>query len=304
MRFASLASVLILAALPAFALETDRQYGESSFKFLKLPLSPRIVGLGGAGAALADGVGEIDLNPAAPAEDSAALVVGKGFPFGEFQAGSSHITWSVPYRGYRILINARYLGFDDIDGYGSREDTTTPYGAHTLKGQLGVAGKLLGLAWGATVNYAENSIAGANYGSGMVNLGLRYAILPGLHAGLSVVNADFWTSKSKDATFADPFPPTALQAGLSYARVLGAGVKAAVAVDARTRNDEELNFPMGAEVSWRDLLFARAGFPFGAQEPGFHGGLGLRWSIFDFQYAYEGHATLSPGHFWELAIHY
>jgi hypothetical protein len=303
-RHSILAFAALTFALPARSLEIDRAYGEASFKFLKLPLSPRVVGLGGAGVALADGAGELDLNPAAPASDSAALVVGKGFPFGEFQAGSSHITWSVPYRGYRILLNARYLGFDKIDGYDDLAKSTTPYGAHTLKGQGGVAGRLRDFTWGATVNYAENGIAGANYGSAMINLGARYLVLPGLHAGLSLVNADFWDSKSKDASFADPFPPTAIQAGLSYARALGAGLAAAVAVDARTRNDEELNWPAGAEVSWRNLLFARAGFPFGAQEPGFHGGLGLRWSLFDFQYAYEGHANLSPGHFWELTVHY
>jgi hypothetical protein len=59
-------ALLLLSLVPAsLALEIDREYGSSSFKFLKLPLSPRIVGLAGAGSALADGAGEIDLNPAA-----------------------------------------------------------------------------------------------------------------------------------------------------------------------------------------------------------------------------------------------
>jgi hypothetical protein len=303
--------IAIAAALPASALEIDRVYGEAGFKFLKLPLSPRVVGLAGAGAALVDGAGELDLNPAAPADDSASLVVGKGFPYGEFEAGSSHITWSVPFRGYRILVNARYLGFDKINGYDDLGKATAPYGAHTLKGQAGVAGKLQALSWGVTVNYAENSIASANYGSAMINAGARYAVLPGLHAGLSLINADFWGSKAQDASNPDPFPPTALQAGLSYARPVGAGVTAAVAVDARTRNDEELAFPAGLEASWHNMVFLRAGLPFGEQTfelgeafSSLHAGLGLRWSIFDFQYAFEAHPELSPAHFWELAIHY
>jgi len=304
MAAASAALILLVAAFPARALETDRQFGESSFKFLKLPLSPRVVGMGGAGAALADGAGEIDLNPAAPAADSGQIVVGKGYPFSEFQANSSHITWSIPYQGYRILLNARYLGFDDIPGFTELDKSTTAYSAHTLKVQAGLAGRYRDLHWGVTVNYAGNSIAEANYATAMVNAGARYRLLPGLFAGVSAVNADFWEAKSEIDGNRDPFPPTALQAGLSYARPVGAGFEAGVAVDARTRNDEKLVWPMGVEVSWNKTLFARTGFPLGEQEPALAAGLGLRWSMFQFQYAYQGHANLSPGHYWTLDIRY
>ncbi|MDB5102642.1 MAG: hypothetical protein JWP91_331 [Fibrobacteres bacterium] len=296
---------LVLAVLvPAHALEFDRQFGEASFKFLKLPLSPRVVALGGAGVALADGAGEIDLNPAAAAADSGRLVVGKGYPFSEFQANSSHITWSIPVTGYRILLNARYLGFEDIPGYTAQDNQTSDYGAHTLKAQGGVAGRFNDLQWGVTLNFANNSIANASYSAAMINAGARYPILPGLVAGASAVNADFWTTKAKDANNRDPFPPTALQAGLAYSHGIGAGLEASAAVDARTRNDEEMVWPVGLEVSWKRVLTARAGFPIGEQEPGLTAGLGLQWSMFRFQYAFQGHATLSPAHYWSLEIAY
>lgn len=308
------ATLLFAGGSPAHALDLDREYGASSFKFLKLPLSPRIVALGGAGAALADGAGDLDLNPAAPASDSGRLVVGKGYPFSEFYGGSSHIIWSIPNRDYRILLNARYLGFDKINGYDELARTTTPYGAHTLKGQIGLAGRgwpgrgrqsrLQDLTWGFTANLAENSVAGANYRTAMVNVGMRYRVFEGMHAGLSVVNADFWGSEAKIEGNEDPFPPTAIQAGLAYARGLGAGFRAALAVDARTRNDEKLTWPMGLEVSWRDMIYARGGFPVAEQEPGIAAGLGLAWSMFRFQYAFQGHETLGPGHFWALEIRY
>ncbi|HKP95848.1 MAG TPA: hypothetical protein VJ385_08840 [Fibrobacteria bacterium] len=296
---------LVLAGFASsHALEFDRQFGEASFKFLKLPLSPRVVGLGGSGVALADGAGEMDLNPAAPAADSGALVLGKGYPFSEFQASSSHISWSIPAGGYCVLLNARYLGFDDIPGFSEQDRSTSAYGAHTLKAQAGVAGVFRKLHWGATVGYAGNSIANANYSSGVVSAGARYFLYPGLVAGVSAVNADFWDSRAKDAANRDPFPPTALQAGLAYSRALGAGFAAAAEADARTRNDERLVWPLGLELAWRNTLFARAGFPFGEQEPGFAAGLGLQWSLFRFQYAYQSHETLSPAHYWSLDIRY
>ena len=302
--FACVALLSFLLHAPVCALETDRQYGEASFKFLKLSLSPRVVGLGGAGSALGDGAGELDLNPAAPASDSGHLVVGRGYPFSEFQSTSSVITWSIPVSDYRILLNARYLGFDNISGFSETAKPTTAYGAHALKVQAGLAGELHGLAWGATLNFAGNSIADANYATAMVNGGLRYLIFSGFHVGLSVVNVDFWDSKAKIAGNPTPFPPTALQAGLSYAHSLGANFDGALAVDARTRNDEKIAWPFGVELGWRHFISARIGFPLGEQEPALAAGLGLRWSRFEFQYAYQGHATLGPGHFWTLDIAY
>ncbi len=295
---------LAVMAHPLNALETNREYGEASFKFLKLPLSPRIVGLGGAGIALADGTGELDINPAAPASDSGRLVVGRGNPFSEFQSNSSHITWSIPTAGYRLLLNARYLGFDNIPGFDETARPTTAYGAHTLKAQAGVAGIFRTLSWGGTVNFASNNISEANYATAMINAGLRYQVIAGLYAGLSALNADFWSSRAKFEGNPAPFPPTAIQAGLAYTHTFGAEFTASVAADARTRNDEKLAWPMGAEVSWHHMITARAGFPVGEQEPALAAGLGLCWSRFQFQYAYQGHATLGPGHFWTLDIAY
>lgn len=307
----SLPAALAAAALAVLgvpvslqALEFDRQFGEASYKFLKLPLSPRVVALGGAGAALADGAGEIDLNPAAPAADSGHLVLGKGYPFAEFQANTSHITWSIPSHGYRILLNARYLGFDDIPGFTHQDQATSAYGAHTLKAQAGAAGTFRRLQWGATLGFANNNIANASYSSAMVNVGARYPVIAGLVAGASVVNADFWSSDAKDKENASPFPPTAVQVGLAYTQAFPAEFIGSVAVDARTRNDEEMVWPMGVEVSWKKTLFARAGFPLGEQEPAPALGLGLQWSLFRFQYAFQGHETLSPAHYWALDIHY
>jgi hypothetical protein len=42
----------------------------------------------------------------------------------------------------------------------------------------------------------------------------------------------------------------------------------------------------------------------GEKEPALAGGLGINWSRFQFQYAYQGHATLGAGQFWTLDIAY
>ena len=155
-----------------------------------------------------------------------------------------------------------------------------------------------------TSGYDGGGKASANYAAAMVNAGVRYALPYGFTAGASLINADFWDSKAKDPENPAPFAPTAVQAGLAYARAFGADWKASVAADARARNDEDVAYPAGAEISWRDLLTVRAGFPFGEPEPGFSAGVGLHWSLFRIAYAFQSHATLGPGHFWSLDLAY
>jgi hypothetical protein len=95
-----------------------------------------------------------------------------------------------------------------------------------------------------------------------------------------------------------------LQVGVAYARAFGADWKAALTADARARNDEDAAYPAGAEVSWRDLITVRAGYPFGEPEPGFSAGVGLHWSMFRLAYAFQSHPALGPGHYWSLDIAY
>ncbi len=285
-----------------WSLETDKQFGEASFKFLKLPLAPRIAGMAGSGvAAILDASG-LDLNPAGAAAEGGLIVVGRGYPFAEFQSNSNFITWSLPIQSYRLLLNARYLGFNNIPGFLENNQSTTDYGAHTLKLQVGAAGVLKDVQWGLTGNFAQNNIAEANYATVMINGGLHYEVWKGLSIGASGTNADIWTSKAQYTGNANPFPPTALQAGLAYKQSLTSNLKVTGAVDARSRNDEELTWPIGLEMNWRDCLYGRAGFPMGEQEPGIALGLGLRWDVFQFDYAFQSHETLSPAHYWSLGI--
>ncbi len=297
------ALVVAILARPGFALQTDRQYGEASFKFLKLSLSPRATALGGAGAALLDGIGDADLNPAAAARDSGALALGQGYPFQAFSATGSQIAWNLPWDNRRVTLHARYLGYDDIPGYDASGQPTAAYAAYTLKLQAGLAGNLWGFAYGASLAFAQNNIAAdADYRTGLVNVGLMRSLPFGFALGLAALNADFWTSTAKDGSLI--FPPTTLQAGLAYSRSLPENIRASVALDARTRNDEQIAFPAGLEASWKDLLWVRAGWPFAEPEPALSLGLGLRWSRFGFDYAYQGHAVMAGGHTWALEVRY
>lgn len=288
----------------AHALETDRAYGEASYQFLKLPLSPRITALAGAGIALWDGAGEAESNPASVAQDGGRVVLGYGLPSQQFGAKASHVGLNIPLGDSRLWLGARYLGFDPIAGHSETDVATTSYTAHTWKAQAGYALAWHGLDFGMALGFAQNHIAEATYSTGLLSLGARYAVWGGLSLGAAATNADFGGSDALVDGAETPFPPTALQAGLAWTQALPREFTAALALDARTRNDEQITYPLGLEVTWNKMATIRAGYPLSAQHPALTAGFGLAWSNFRLQYAFEGQADLDAGHYLSLELAY
>lgn len=293
-------AVFLGAVAPARAQE-DLALGASSFQFLKLPLSPRTTAMGGAGAALAMGAGEAEINPAAGARSGGALTLGQEYPPQEFGTNASHVAWNLPWGARRVMLHARYLGFDKIPGWDDDNNATTPYEAHTLKLQGGLAGTNFGFDWGGSAAYARNNIADVTYAALVVNAGVRKGFSHGVSAGLSVMNAPVWADQTRESGETVE-PPTTWQAGLGYERDLRPGSRFALAVDARLTRDEDVVFPVGVEYMLMDALSLRAGYPLADADNSFGAGFGVRWSRFTFNYAYKHHTTLSGAHGWTLEI--
>lgn len=294
--------VLAAAGLLSLAQAQDGlDLGGPSFAFLRLPLSPRVTALGGAGAAVAEGPADAEVNPAAAMRDGGVLAVGQEYPSSEFGGNASHIGWSLPWRGHRILLHLRHLGFDPIPGFDDDNNSTTAYDAHTLKLQAGMATTRFGFDWGGSLGYARNHIASATYSAVVANAGVRRDLSGGFSAGASVTHLAVWTGRSMDATESVE-PPRTLRAGIGYARTVRPGSDVLVALDARVTGDEDAVFPLGVEYTYANTLTVRAGYPLADPDNRLTLGVGLRWSRFGFQYAYRGHAELSGGHGWMLEI--
>jgi len=294
-------ALLFSLAGPALALQLSASEGEASFGFLKLSLSPRSVGLGGGGVALVGGIVDADLNPAAPARDSGGVAAGQIY-LPSFSATGSFAAWNIPVDDYRITAQARYLGYDNIPGYDGNDAATAAYGAHLIKLQTGVAGSLAGFDYGASVAIAENNIADQTYGAGLLNLGLWRGLSGGFAAGVSLMNVDFWTSKAADGT--SIIAPVTIQAGAAYSREAYRNLQVSVTADVRKRNDESVALPVGVEACWQNILSVRLGYPVAEQNAAPTFGLGLQWSRFGFEYAYQGNAEISATQLWALEIRY
>lgn len=301
------AALLCLSAVSTVRAQEGLDLGASSFQFLKLSLSPRATAMGGAGVALAANLGEAELNPAAGAfgardgRSGSAITLGQEYPPQEFGTSASHVSWNLPWDRRRVMLHARYLGFDNIPGFDDDNNATTAYKAHTLKLQAGLAGHDFGFDWGGSAAYARNNIADVSYSAYLANAGLRRDLPMGLSAGASVTNATLWAAQTRE-TGETVEAPLILQAGLGYTRPLRPGSRVAFAIDARRVADETTVFPVGAEYQFMDALFIRAGYPLGDADNGIALGFGLQWSRFGFNYAYKRHETLSGSHGWTLEI--
>jgi hypothetical protein len=301
-RFPAALFAVAFCALPLAARAQASLDPEApGFQFLKLTLAPRSVAMGGAGAALAEGAGEAEVNPASAARVPGSLTLGQEYAPREFGARASHLSWGLPWASRRILLHARYLGFDEIPGWDADNNATTPYDAHTLKLQAGMAGGNFGIDWGGSLAYARNNVADASYSAALLNVGARRALPWGLAAGAAATNVAFWSGRSRSA-MENAEPAATLRGGIAWTRDLRPGSSVSLAADAVKTGEEDVVLPVGVEYKVFDALFLRAGWPVADPDNRLTLGVGLKWSRFAFQYAYKGHSALSGGHGWTLEI--
>ncbi|MFC1585349.1 hypothetical protein ACFL5V_07370 [Fibrobacterota bacterium] len=304
MKLSALLVFFLLAGRPYSQFwDFDHTYGEASYQLLKLHLSPRTGSMAGAGAAMnGSALRAADINPASASSDSGMIYLGYALPFGEFKGKIPHLTWNVPVAGYKLFVNTRFMGIDDIRGFDEDDNPTSAYGSHTFKALAGMAGIYRNIHWGLSFGYVLNSISYANYSSFVFDAGLQQQLLGGLWLGAALTNADLWGSEATNPENEDPFPPTTVRMGLAYLIKVSKSIGLAITSDARTRRDEKLNFPGGVEINWREILFFRTGYSFSEPGAAFCLGAGIRWGRFVFDYALQRHRTLSPGNYWSLGV--
>ena len=75
-------------------------------------------------------------------------------------------------------------------------------------------------------------------------------------------------------------------------------------IDAINPLDYILYFSTGAEYSWRDIGFFRAGTHIGHDTAGLSLGGGLKWSIFEVDYAYVNYGILEETHQFGISLNF
>lgn len=345
MRYKFIAAVIVILMMGFSGLQGQRISSESISKtgttvaqFLKIGVSARSIGMGGAFVSVANDVSAIYLNPA-----GLANVYGS-------EAMFTHTTWiaNTNYDFGAVSLNIRGVGTLGmmVSSFNSGEMAVTTVEQPDGTGELFSTSDLaLGIAFarnlttnfaiGFTGKYIHQNIWHMKASSMALDVGVLFRTpFWGLNLGASIRNfGGKMQLDGRDSKFAyDPdsrnignvfvvnseyemqhYPlPLYFQVGISKNLIETESNRFTLAVDAVTPNDNYEAVNTGIEYGWKDLVFLRGGYKSLFQqdsEEGLTGGFGLNirlvgTTMLKVDYAYADLGRLEEAQRFTLAIRF
>lgn len=286
MRLPALAVLLLASAASA-------DPGKVGADFLRIMPSPRAVGMGESGTALADDhLSALSLNPAGLARLSYPEA---SFLYNSWIEGVSlqNLAYAHPTRRRGTwAVSGTLLQVTPIPAYDNSGGSQGTVKAQDLAVKADYAKRLwgperderLGLFAGAGVKYVRAQLETASASAVMGDGGLLYAHpvkKATLGLGLSVESVG---QGLRFDTERDP-PPTVMRFGASYGLPVGED-RLSLVWDARKPRYEKASHGLGAEYAMKHLLFWRVGWTSeGDLGAGLRFGVGFRLKVFSLDYA-------------------
>lgn len=268
--------------LPSFG---GSRAGTTGMQFLKIGVDARSSGLGGNFTALANDVGALYWNPAGIARiDSqrAHIQFGHTLYFADI---------GISYGGAVVKVGESYWGLSVVSlGSGDMDVTTEfqPFGTgetfqanNTAVGITYAKALTDQFAFGVTGRWARESIAGINTNNAIFDFGFQYNVgLMNTRFAVTVQNFGVNVQPNGELTVLKFTGPTTVSnfEEISVPAMFRIGVALDPYVDEVNRitataqlnhpTDNNETFGIGAEYSWKNILYGRMGYEFGVDETG------------------------------------
>ncbi|MGB0166390.1 MAG: PorV/PorQ family protein [Luteibaculum sp.] len=261
--------------------------GVSTLSFLKNDIAPRSAAMGGASVALPGFAQSLFTNPAGIAE-----VKNMSFGVNQYWHGAGMNQTGV----FAVLPRK-----NQVSSLGFFMEVRTEFQPQGTGQQVFATNTAFGLSYGlqltewftlgVTGRFVYEQLAEYNNSTATVDLGFRYqtdwkdmafAVMVQNFGGNSGLGGDYLAEgfNRNQAELDDYTTPTVFKLGLSMLALDREKQKIRVAFELNHPNDNAENFRFGAEYSFIDLLFVRAGFKVNVQGQRLPvGGLGLRSRI-------------------------
>jgi hypothetical protein len=298
----------VLLLLPALVLAS------TGVSFLKIPVGPRVVGMGEAAVAYVDDASALFYNPAGLANAptySALLSHNQGFldMNQEYLAGA----YGTEELG-RFGLALDYWGSGSIQGIDIRGETIPGYvfSATDWSLDVGYGRSFSGFAIGAGLKLIHEQNESLSTSAVALDAGMMYKTpLKGLQAGVSVTNIGT-QGKLYQESYGLPWQAR-LGARYDYS-IIGVALDAILSGEGLGTQSESadnsvmsppLGIAAGVECRPVDLLAIRLGYRTGSDYDGFSGlraGLGLSWHGIGVDYAFAPYGKLGASH--RIAISY
>lgn len=283
--------VLVGLLLPALLL------GSTGASFLKIPVGPRVVGMGEAGVAWIDDASALYYNPAGLAHVPT------------FDVLLSHNQWFLDMNheyvagvyGFEGIgkfgLAFDYWGSGAIQGVNIRGETVPGYifSAADWSLALGYARSISDFSFGFGAKFIHQQMESLSTSAGAFDVGVHYLTpLEGLRVGASVTNVGPMTELYQEIYAM----PTQARLGWRYDRDI-AGIALGVTQDFILSESEKPGIAAGVECRPVELVALRVGYRTGSDYEGFSGlraGLGLSWQGIGVDYAFAPYGKLGASH--------
>jgi long-subunit fatty acid transport protein len=302
-----------------FPVLGGQRAGISTAQFLKIGVGGRAAAMGESFVAISDDASSLYWNPAGLAQ------------FAKNQVIFSHNIWVVD-------INHDFIGIvyhlDTENSFGasltaltmSEMPVTTefsPFGSGEYFGYSDIAISLSyarrmteQFSFGGTVKYIEETLDKLKMRGVMLDFGTYYRTGLG-STRFAVTVSNFGSELAPDGevvlignrtnsewqSFA---PPTIFRIGFAFEPYETEENKVTTSIQLNHPNDNSENLALGAEYSWRKMLFLRAGYKFNVDEQNYSFGLGLNVPIsiaeFTLDYAFANFQRLGSAHRFSIIL--
>lgn len=273
---------MALAAVPAFA-------AQPGFAFLEVPAGARAAALGGAYASVARGADAAFWNPAGLADFSGNELAATHTETYQ-HLRHEHVAVAGRLFGGGLAASFRALYSEAIDERDDLGNLVGTFGAHDLEFLAGYGRRLAnGLSLGFTAQAVRERIADLGTTTWAVGAGAAWDVpaLPGARASLSLHHLGPAGHYLFEGEQGEPVGlPTALHAGVSYARTALQNLTGLVALEARATRGRELLLAVGGELDSPVGAALRFGFRAGDDVATWSTGAGWRARGLSVDYAY------------------
>jgi hypothetical protein len=270
--------------------------GISALTFLKMGISPRATGLGGANITLTgDGYSSFT-NPAATGELNAlSIAASNTFWFASINSAYFSVNQPFKWGTMGLSINSVNSGQMKVRTVFQPNGTGEVFYANYYAVGLSYGKQLTDrFSWGANFKYVREELAGLAANTGVLDIGflykvdvkdLRFAVLLQNFGPNSTLTGDIEQDDnfSNDPVSFEPYPaPTVFKVGLSLTPWKSEDEKQALTtlVQLNHPNDNAENLRFGLEYNYHSFLFLRIGYQLNVKDQNYPtAGIGLRLRV-------------------------
>jgi hypothetical protein len=275
--------IYVLLAVWSIPMVSETNNASSGLSFLKLGVGARAIAMGEAYGALSDDASGIYYNPAGIAfgETNEVTVMHKQWAFGT----------ATEFLGSTVHASPFTFGFGfnstNVNGIEIRQQPGPAQGTFGLR-DLAISATAswridTNLSLGATAKFLYEKIYVDESNGAAFDFGVRYQYSHSLAFAIAVSNLG-----SMSKLVSDPITlPTVFRGGVSFFSPLNDDFSATIASDLlKVVHDNGVRIHAGGEISYRSLLAIRTGYQIGYDAKSFSAGLGVRYSLLQFDYAF------------------